>query len=403
MGTYNYVIATGLIVPDAGDMRTTVEDEFKAAFGTDLIVTSDTPQGTLINGETTSRMSVVRNNASVANNINPRVAGGIWLDAICAFLGLERRPMTFSIARACILTGVPGTTVPAGSRARSQAGRIFALVRGVVLDGTGSGVGDFQSVDGGPVQCQIGALDSVVDLVLGWETVTNPSQAELGELEQSDSSLRQLRLNTLARQGISTREAQISALYDAPVNALSVAYLENIGSTTAVIEGITMLPHSVWACVDGGLDADIAMALLTNKTDGAAWNGAVTVPVRDDWSGQTYPVSFDRPTKVPFQVVIQVRQGLYVGNAQEAVPPAVVAYAHGAVDSMPGFVVNAPSVSPGEIGAAVAALLPGLFIANVKAGKIADGAPGLTSNETPLLIQEQATIDTGSVLVQVIG
>ncbi|MHC5543543.1 baseplate J/gp47 family protein, partial [Singulisphaera rosea] len=89
---YQYLDATGVIVPDTSSLLADVQSEYQAVFGADLIVTPDTPQGVLITAETLARTEVVNNNAALANQINPNIAGGVFLDAILALTGMQRTP-----------------------------------------------------------------------------------------------------------------------------------------------------------------------------------------------------------------------------------------------------------------------------------------------------------------------
>lgn len=371
MADYKYVKETGTVVPDTADLLVEVQGEWKSAFGADLQVTPDTPQGVMIAAETVARAAVVENNAALANQINPNLAGGVFLDGICALLGLERATATRTLVRDVQMNGQPLTLIPAGVRARTTADVLFESVGAVTLDATGVGFVDFQSVGFGPVQCPAGTLVNVVDSVLGWETVTNASDGIPGTAEQSDESLRDLRRRTLARQGISTVEAQVSDLNALP-GVRSIQFRENIAATTEVIDGITMVAHSVWACVDGGSDADIALALLTNKTDGAAWNGATVVPVVEPNSLQTYTVKFDRPTVVDVLVKVSVRQGTSLADPQVAVRDAVLAYANGEIPGERGFVVGG-NVSPFEIAGGVSYFIPGMFVAKVEVALVSSG------------------------------
>jgi len=392
---YRYVELTGVIVPDTADVRAEVEAEFRQAFGQDLRVTPDTPQGVLITGETRARSDVLAFNATIANQINPDLAGGVFLDALCAMLGLFREAATRTLVRDVTVTGQPGTPLPAGIRARTAAGDLFQSVGGVTLDGTGTATVDFQAVDTGPIPCAVGALNTVVDMVLGWETVLNAFEGSPGVAEESDESLRQRRRVTLARQGISTVEAQVSDLYAVP-NVRSLQYRENIAATTQVIDGITMVAHSVWACVDGGLDLDIATSLLNNKTDGAAWNGAVSVPVLEPFSGQTYTVLFDRPDLIPVLVRVTVRRGTTTIDLQTAVRDAVMAWANNVIPGEQGLAVGVP-VSPYEIAGAVSISIPGLFVAKVEVALASTSIYQPT--ELAVALNELATLTSSSITV----
>jgi len=398
---YEYITATGVVVADTSDIQTQVQNEWRKALGQDLSVDDSTPQGVLINAETATRRAVALANAKLANQINPNNAGGVFLDALCALMGLYRAKATATVVQNVTLTGVLNTPIQAGTRASiGPGGTVFALQTSVVLanDGSGGGVAlaTFVCQTLGPVACGDGALNTPVDVVLGWETITNnqegtpPSVTVLGTNQQSDSSLRALRNNTLALQGISTPTAQVSGLYALP-GVTSVAYLENVDSTTEVINGITLKPHSVWACVDGGLQLDIATSLLENKTDGAGWNGAVTQPVVEPASGQTYQVQFDRPEYVFIFGAMTIQQGTFVGNLQQAAAQAVFDYFIGEIDGFEAVGIAA-DVSPFEISAAVVAACPGC---KVRQCLIGTSAGALSPNDIVMTqIQRGITSNT---------
>jgi hypothetical protein len=375
---YDYITQTGVVSPDTSDVLTDVQGEWTAAFGDDLDVSvgdSQTPQGMMIAAEVTARTGVVQANAKIANQINPNLAGGLFLDALCALMGLTRAAATSTQVTNVTLTGVINTNIPAGTRATlGQNGPVFVLQTGVVLanDGSGGGIarGVFVAQVPGPTAVAEGALNWPLDSILGWETIVNDNTAvtTMGTNQQSDASLRALRNNTLALQGISTREAQISNLFALP-NVTSVSFRENITSATAVIDGITLKAHSIWACVDGGDSLAIATSLLDNKTDGADWNGAVPIGVVDPSSGQTYTVLFDRPTYVFIYGAMTIQQGTFTGNLQQVAAQAVADYFAGNIDGFVGL-GNGDTVSPFQISAAVSAACPGCRILGCNIGTV---------------------------------
>src|SRR5262245_56358910 len=125
MADFEYITETGVIVPDTAELQTQVEGEFKEAFGADLIVTPNTPQGVLITAEVSARSGVLRNNAALANQINPNLAGGVFLDAIWSLTGGQREAADFSFIPDVSLLGLPGLPIPAGSQASLVDGTLF--------------------------------------------------------------------------------------------------------------------------------------------------------------------------------------------------------------------------------------------------------------------------------------
>lgn len=395
MADYQYIETSGVIIPDTAETLTEVENEFKNAFGQDLIVTPDTPQGVLITAETLARDEVIRNNAALANQINPNLAGGIFLDAIMALTGSQRDAAERSTVSAT-LTGVPGTVIPAGIVAATDpAGDEFELITAVILSASGSAVGEFQSVEFGPIAAAPGTLTEIVDGVLGWETVTNTDAAVLGRLEQSDQAARLYRKNTLALQGQSLPEAITSGLY-ATEGVKSLTFRENVTDASDTIDGVLMVPHSIYVCVDGGTDDDVAETILRKKSAGANYNGDVTVNVVEPFSGQTYAVKFDRPDDVPVQTRVTIRPSSSLADPAQAVKDAVLAYANGELEDEPGFTVGA-DVSPFEISGAINRQYPTIYVQKVE---VSLASPTVwTTDPITIEIFEIASITSGAITV----
>ena len=395
MPAYEYLTTTGTIVPDTADLKAEVQAEFRAALGADLSLDDETPQGVLIVGEVQSRSAAAANNAALANQINPDVSGGVFLDALCALSGLQRASATFTAVSGVTLTGVPGTVIPTGTRARTAAGDVFALAATATLGGGGTATGDFRAATTGPVPCLVGQLSQIVDGVLGWETITNPVAGVPGADLQSDESLRSLRRVTLALQGQGTTEAITSRLF-ALDGVRSLTIRVNKTDTTAVIDGVSVRYHSVWTCVDGGTNEDIAAALLAAVDTGGGFSGSVIVNYTDPFSGQVYEVRFERPAPIPVLLRVTVRRGLFVGPVTQTVQEAVEAYAAGELPSERGFVVGA-AVSPFEVAGAVSVRAPGLFVTKVEVAPTSTGV--YQTDELPIAIDEIATVTTSSITV----
>lgn len=391
---YEYIVSTGVVVPDTAETLLRVQNEFKTAFGSDLVVTPDTPQGVLITAETLARDNVIKNNAALANQINPNIAGGVFLDAICELTALERDLATKSTVSATV-SGTPSTLIPAGSRAQTVAGDLFETTGDVTLDGSGNGTASFQSVDFGPIPAAMGALSQITTGVLGWENVSNGAAATLGQNVQSDLSLRQLRKVTLALQGTALPEAIISVLYAVP-EVKSLTFRENITASTATIDGVSLVAHSIYACVDGGTDLDVATALLSRKSLGGNWNGGVTVNVTEPASGQVYAVKFARPTLIPIKAQVTVTVNTSLLDPNTVVKQAILDYAAGLLEGEPGFIVGG-DVSPFELAGAINREAPGIYVRLLEIAKVSGGS--FDTVEIPIAINELATIIGSNITV----
>jgi len=395
MANYEYVVETGLLVPDTATLLEEVKDEWREAYGADVILEPETSQGVIVVQDTEIRDATVRNNVTVANQINPDYAGGPFLDAIWALTRGSRKGATRSTISGVTLAGQTGTTVPAGSVAVVTAsGARFFTTTAVVIGETVPGVAtvDFIAEDYGPIGVLAGGLNAVASGVLGWETVSNPNPAVPGKLAESDIAGRRRRRLTLALQSVAMPEAIISGLY-AIEEIESLQFRENIEPTTQVIDGISLQAHSIWVCVRGGSNAQIAQSLLETKGIGGGYNGAVSVSVVEPSSGQIYVIKFDRPT--PVTLFVRITAKFNNTDGATIIPNAAMAYATGEIEGDAGLIVGA-SVSPWEFAGAVNQVEP-----RIKVTKVELSTDGITwnSNVLAIALNQQADLTIARVLV----
>lgn len=397
MADFTFVEDTGIVIADTEQVLEDVEGEYKAVFGDDLITDPSTPQGVLIASDTNSRQSVIRNTALTANQFNPNVSGGIFLDALWALLGGGR----FEAERSVVttqLTGVAFTTVPAGSLAETTGGDQFSLVVTTQLDVTGNAEAQFQSVEAGAIPAPINSLTQIITGVLGWETIDNSAGATVGRLEESDEAARRRRRQTLALQGQTMPEAISSAVSDVE-GVRSLAFLENVTSSPVVIDTINLVAHSIYVCVDGGTDLDVATAILARKSGGCDFNGSTVVNVTDPTTTQVYPVAFERPTDIPVLSRITIRANTSLVDPVQSVKDAILAYANGELEDEDGFVVGG-DVSPFELAGAINSQNPSIF---VLLSEVSYAAPvSYVTTVLPIEKDELASIVESSITVIIV-
>lgn len=402
MADYQYITLTGTIIPDTGEVKATVEQEYKNAFGADLVVNPSTPQGLMITAETLARSNMLINNAALANQINPNIAGGIFLDSILALTGAEREDEVFSIVTGVVLTGVAGTFIAAGAQAKTTVGDVFASLTNVTLDVNGTATVTFQAIVSGPVPIGAATLTSIVSNILGWETVNNPDAGVAGTLQGSDESTRVLRRNTLAAQGTALPEAIISALY-LVTGVTSVGFAENYTDSTITYEGATLIPHSIYVVVNpssvDGYQEAVANSLLKSKSMGCAYNGTVEQEIIAPISKQPYLVKFDYATVVNLAVRVTIRSSLStsVENPDTAVKDALMSFAAGLMPNTAGLKVG-QSVSCFELAGAINYYSPGIYVFNVETAIIP--TPGtFSSAEIPITFLQMAALARANITV----
>lgn len=393
MADYKFISETGTIVPDFADTLEQVKQEFWSIPGwEELDLSPETPQGALATAFALERDNILRNNALLANQINPDIATGIFLDGLMSLMGGQRHEATSSILNGVVMTGRPGTIIPAGSLATD--GRYDWSLQGSRIIGSGGSVtGDFVCVETGPIDCEPHGLDTIAQSVLGWEGVDNPSAAIPGRDRETDLKLRRRRELTLAAQGIETVEAIVSALYSVK-DVRSLSFWENYTDQTITKDNVTMVPHSIYVCIDGGTNEDIARALKRSRGVGAGYNGAVEVTITDEITGQDYVTKFDRPQEVPLMVKVRVKTSSV--NASLVVPDLVMAWARGETATDAGLLVGR-DVSPFEIAASINEQEPRLYVKLVEISS--DSGSTWSTSTVQIMISQLATLQRSAVTV----
>lgn len=396
--SFEYIQSSGTIVPDVADLRDEVAAEFKAVFGEDFVTDSETPEGLFIDIIVAVREAVARNNAKLANQINPDQAAGVFLDAIWKLTGGSRRVGTRSLVLAT-LAGVPGTFVPQGTRVRTNVtdSAVFFSAESATIGLGGSINTFFQSEDVGAIPAASGTLTEIIDNVLGLDTVTNAAAATLGTAVESDAASRNRRKTTLYRQSTSLLASVLS--YVRTVTDVRDAQgRENVTGSSDTIDGLSIAANSMRIVVLGGDDNDVAEALVSRKSIGSGWSGSTTVPYTDQYSGQSYDVKFDRPTELRMLIRYTIRaDSVQAADPTVVLPQAAVSYADGLLEGENGLTIGA-DVSPFELAGAGARAAPELIITKVEVA-LFSGSPTYSTDTYTVALSEVATIAADDVTV----
>ena len=393
MAMIDYITAYGVINVDVSEIKSEVENEFKAIFGNDLDISPETPQGRLIEAETFFRAQILEALAYLSNQINPNESTGQYLDSLSALTGCYRNGATRSSVMAT-LTGVAGTIIPANSEATTLNNDVFYLENSVTIGETGSVEGRFLSKEKGAIPCGAGELTTISSAVPGWETVTNASSANLGSEIESDEELRKRRRNTLYN-GRSLPGDIISGL-SAIENIESVYLLVNNGTKDLETRGVTIAPNTLYTCVLGGDNSEIAKALYMRNSAGCGYAGNTSVVVNDPWSNYNYTVKFNRPTIKYVDVKVYLQKDTGTGDVTNAVINAIMLYQQGKVGNLKKLEIG-DNVSPFEISGAITAMVGGVFVKEVQ---IAFHGEKLQTQNLEINIDEIARIREADIKVR---
>lgn len=303
----------GLTLKTLTDIIDDLETDLKAIYGDDINIDSDSPDGQAINIFAQAAIDLREVLQSIYASMDPNQAQGVVLDQRVALNGIQRNAGTFTVVpviitvdRSVSLVGMDdeseSTDIPSGVYTiKDNAGTQFVLLDSVTLS-AGSTTVDFRAANIGAVEVSIGSLTTPVTVIAGVVSVNNTSGATTqGVDEETDTQLRIRREKSLAIVATGYLDSIEAALLSVDGVTEAVVY-ENYTDT---IDADGIPPHSIWAIVEGGTDADIAAVLYAKKTAGAGFLGDEEVDVERTY-GRTYPVKFDRATDEDLYVQFSV-------------------------------------------------------------------------------------------------
>ena len=369
----NYIFNTnGVVIPDTASVQESVQNEYTEALGSDLSLEESTPQGRLIDVETTARINTLGFNATLANVIvNISMAAGPALDAWGANFGVPRKGATASQVTATV-TGVVGTNITRGSQAQDTQGILWTAENDIVIGANNTNTGLFICSQTGPITLGIGELNTIVASgtlgIDGWETITNTSAAIVGSTEESDTSYRIRILQTIFTG--SALFGNYQSAVNKVENVISSYAMDNPDSASLVLDDITIPGHSVYVCVQGGNSADVAYALYSVKSAGAGWAGNTTVVVTDATYGTQNTVKYQIPTDSSFTLDVDIRNDLNSSmSLSDEVKEVIIKYFAGEYDSFkkPGI---RGIVNPFEIATVIKSQIDGITVNNIKVGLV---------------------------------
>ena len=264
------------------------------------------------------------------NSKDPNKAKDYDLDVICSLTGTIRSQGTPSNVE-LTLSGVAGTVIIAGKLVESSVdGSQWATDINAAIGVGGTVTVNATCTSNGATQASIGTLTRVVSTVGGWQGVTNATVATPGTNQQNNSSLRLERAKAVARPGSNQVDNMLGEIF-AVDGVRRAIVLEN---DTDVTDANGLPEHSVAPIVDGGTDADVALAIFRKKNPGCKLHAAgtsVTVnDVYDKYITNARDITFSRPVYVDMTINVTIQNdGSLPGNADDLIVAAILNYAAG--------------------------------------------------------------------------
>lgn len=325
--------SSGFIAPSEADILAGVISDIDAAFGGGVNPALETPQGQLATSQASIIGSVNDTFVYLTNQVDPAFATGRMQDAIARIYFLERNPSRPTVVQAeC--SGLTGVVIPVGALAVAEDGNIYSCTGSGVIPGSGSITLGFECNVDGPVVCPAGTLNAIYQAIPGWDSVTNPDDGVLGSDIENRAEFETRRRDTVAANSVTTLGAIIGAVAKVP-NVLDYYGFDNGSASPRIIGNVTIPANSIFVCVSGGLDLDVAQAILSKKAPGCAYYGNTTVTAFDNnplYSAPIpYTVKFERPSSLAILFAVSIVNGPQTpSNASTLVKNAILAAFAGA-------------------------------------------------------------------------
>ncbi|WP_026878535.1 baseplate J/gp47 family protein [Ignatzschineria larvae DSM 13226] len=281
----------GIAIDDFDTIYKRLVEKFRAIYGQDVNLDSDTPDGQLL-GLFTQELSDIHQAVTfIVQMLDPYQAQGTWLEQRAMYAGLLRRRSSYSYVDDVILTGTPKTNIPVDSIFIDQNKNKWVTLDRVELNDLGSARVKIRSEQAGAFNLKKSDELQQSTVIIGLEKITANSNSYGGADEESDADFVARFMKSHAINN-SEDQAGIQAKLSNLKGVEKCIIYENYTSETDD-KGIP--PHSMNAVVLGGDHQEIIETLTKAKRGGCGFFGQI--------EGEIYyrealrKAKYDRPEK----------------------------------------------------------------------------------------------------------
>lgn len=299
----------GIKIQDTNIVLSEYQDIFKRIFGNSVDLTFQGVNGQIINELVLRESENDIKMLKLFNGFNIETSDGIFLDYISNLFGVKRREATPTIVNVKFL-GLSGTIIPTGFKVQDNNKNIYETKKqNILVDG---------SVN---IDCYAQVLGSIdvndnsiffYDNLSGLDSVDNEFAGITGNNIESDQYLRLRTIETRALNSVGVIESLYSGISTITNN---FTLLNNNTLNPIVINSnITVPPHSIFLCIFGGDDKDIANILYRKNSAGVSMIGDVVVDLPTPFNS-IFEAKFQRPDIVILEIVVNVKKDvLQIGD-----------------------------------------------------------------------------------------
>lgn len=352
--------AAGISAPPLADIIDYLKTQYRAIYGSDVVLDNDTQDGQWIGIIATAIHDGNAMCVSSYEAYSPATAQGEGLSRMVKINGLSRHVASNSTVD-LLLGGTAGTVITNGY-ATDGSGNRWVLPTEVTIPVEGQITVTAAASEVGAVSAPAGSITGIGTPTRGWQTVTNVLAAVEGDPIETDAALRQ-------RQAVST-EIPSQTIFEGLIGAVAavegVTRYGGVDNDTDGTDGNGIPGHSFSIVAEGGDAQTIAGVIYAKKGPGSGTYGTTSEVVTDSY-GVPHTIRFMRPTGVPITVALTLK-------------------------ALPGYTSNIGAKIKASIAAYINALNIGdeVYLTRLFAPATISGADGLTYDITALLIARDA-------------
>ncbi|MFV0627053.1 MAG: baseplate J/gp47 family protein [Alphaproteobacteria bacterium] len=292
----------GVITTDSSEIKSDFEKAYKKALGDSLDIDASSPFGQLITNDVANTIKVQDEFVKLSNSFSVLWAKGSALDSAASFFGYYRKNGTSTVVQA-VLTGLNGTKIPSGSKAGDGENE-YILLNSITIGISGEAIAQFKCSKIGSVKCLKNSLKEIITIIPGWDTVNNEFEGILGYKTESDNIFRSRIIENWMNIRAKTILGSIIDNIYALKNVKSIVGRENPNEYSIEIDGVELKPHSIFLCVYGGDDEEVAKVMADVKTSGTGTNGDIEISYYDEIADYTYRYNIFYPKQVKIKAQI---------------------------------------------------------------------------------------------------
>ncbi|GAA7771010.1 hypothetical protein RN01_29895 [Cupriavidus sp. SHE] len=312
--------ANGITAPTYADVLEYLKEQFRGIYGADTYLEADSQDGQLLAVFASAINDANAVAIAIYNSFSPSTAQGAALASNVKINGITKHASSYSTAD-LLLVGQVGAPIINGI-AKDVNGVKWSLPASVVFPPAGQTTVTATCQTIGAVAAPAGSINQIGTPTLGWQSVTNPAAADMGEPVESDAALRQRQTVSTALPSLTILDGIIGAVSNLTGVSRLAAYENDSASTDA--NGLP--PHSISLVVEGGDVQAIADAIAKKKTPGSPTYGTTAI-VSTDVYGRPITIRYFRPTTAPITATVTMKAlAGYTTQAGAAIQKAVSDY-----------------------------------------------------------------------------